>query len=49
MGKKTIETGKLAAVPYYDAHSLHQMTPVSLDDFEDLHKMQKAIWGRLGY
>ncbi len=48
-GKKTIETGKLAAVPFYDAHSLHQMQPESTDDFEDLHKMQKAIWGRLGY
>jgi len=48
-GKKTIETGKLAAVPYLDANPLHQMQPVSPDDFEDLHKMQKAIWGRLGY
>jgi len=48
-GKKTIETGKLAAVPYLDANPLHQMTPESPDDFEDLHKMQKAIWGRLGY
>jgi hypothetical protein len=28
---------------------LHQMTPESPDDIEDLHKMQKAIWGRLGY
>jgi prepilin-type N-terminal cleavage/methylation domain-containing protein/prepilin-type processing-associated H-X9-DG protein len=49
MGKKTIETGKLAAIPYYNANALHQMAPESLDDIEDLHKMQKAIWGRLGY
>lgn len=48
-GKKTIETGKLAAVSFLDAHPLHQMQPESPDDFEDLHKMQKAIWGRLGY
>ena len=49
MGKKTLETGKLAAVPHLDAHPLHQMQPESPEDFEDLHKMQKAIWGRLGY
>ncbi|MBA7687235.1 hypothetical protein ES703_95696 [subsurface metagenome] len=49
MGRKTIETGKLAAIPYLDANPLHQMQPESPDDFEDLHKMQKAIWGRLGY
>jgi len=48
-GKKTIETGKLAAVPYLDANPLHQMVPESPDDFQDLYKMQKAIWGRLGY
>lgn len=48
-GKKTIETGKLAAVSFLDAHPLHQMTPESPDDFQDLYKMQKAIWGRLGY
>jgi prepilin-type N-terminal cleavage/methylation domain-containing protein/prepilin-type processing-associated H-X9-DG protein len=48
-GKKTIETGKLAAVPYLDANPLHQMQPESPDDFEDLHRMQKAVWGRLGY
>ncbi|MHC4116718.1 MAG: prepilin-type N-terminal cleavage/methylation domain-containing protein [Planctomycetota bacterium] len=49
MGAKTLETGKQAAVPGLDAHSLHQMTPVSDDDFQDLYKMQKAVWGRLGY
>ncbi|MCP4260909.1 MAG: prepilin-type N-terminal cleavage/methylation domain-containing protein [Planctomycetes bacterium] len=48
-GKKTLETGKLAAINYYDASNLHQMTPESPDDIEDLQKMQKAIWGRLGY
>ena len=48
-GKKTLETGKLAAINYYNASALHQMTPESQDDIEDLQKMQKAIWGRLGY
>ncbi|MDT8301201.1 MAG: prepilin-type N-terminal cleavage/methylation domain-containing protein [Sedimentisphaerales bacterium] len=48
-GQKTLETGKLAAVPYYDANTLHQMVPESPEDIEDLHQMQKAIWGRLGY
>jgi len=48
-GQKTLETGKLAAVPFYNANALHQMTPESPDDIEDLHQMQKAIWGRLGY
>jgi prepilin-type N-terminal cleavage/methylation domain-containing protein/prepilin-type processing-associated H-X9-DG protein len=49
MGAKTLETGKLAAINYYDASNLHQMQPESQADYEDLHKMQKAIWGRLGY
>jgi prepilin-type N-terminal cleavage/methylation domain-containing protein/prepilin-type processing-associated H-X9-DG protein len=49
MGTKTIRIGKLAAVPYLDANPLHQMQPESPDDYEDLHKMQKAVWGRLGY
>ena len=48
-GQKTLETGKLASVPFYNASALHQMTPESPDDIEDLHQMQKAIWGRLGY
>jgi prepilin-type N-terminal cleavage/methylation domain-containing protein/prepilin-type processing-associated H-X9-DG protein len=41
-GKKTIEDGKLA-------NPLHQMQPVTPDEYEDLHNMQKAVWGRLGY
>ena len=49
MGAKTLETGKLAAVSGLDAHALHQMNPVSDDDFQDLYKMQKAVWGKLGY
>ena len=49
MGMKTLETGKQAAVPGLDAHSLHQMQPVSDDDYQDLYKMQKAVWGKLGY
>jgi len=48
-GKKTLETGKLAAVAGRTATDLHQMVPESPEDIEDLHKMQKAIWGRLGY
>ncbi len=49
MGSKTLEIGKLAAVPGRNASDLHQMVPVSEDDFQDLYKMQKAVWGRLGY
>jgi prepilin-type processing-associated H-X9-DG protein len=41
-GKKTIATGKMA-------NPLHQMQPVTADEFEDLERMQKAVWGRLGY
>ena len=48
-GTKTIEIGKLAAVSGRTARDLHQMVPVSEEDFQDLYKMQKAIWGRLGY
>jgi prepilin-type N-terminal cleavage/methylation domain-containing protein/prepilin-type processing-associated H-X9-DG protein len=48
-GLKTLETGKLAAVAGRSASDLHQMQPESQDDFEDLYKMQKAIWGALGY
>jgi len=48
-GEKTIEIGKLAAIPGRTATDLHQMVPQSEDDFLDLYKMQKAIWGRLGY
>lgn len=49
MGAKTLETGKLAAVSGLDAHPLHQMRPESDDDFQDLYRMQKAVWGALGY
>lgn len=48
-GKKTLETGKLAAVSGLNASNLHQMQPESPEDYEDLYQMQKAIWGRLGY
>lgn len=48
-GMKTLETGKLAAVPGRSARDLHQMQPVSDDDYQDLYKMQKAVWGKLGY
>jgi prepilin-type processing-associated H-X9-DG protein len=48
-GMKTLETGKLAAVPGRTATDLHQMVPVSEDDFQDLYKMQEAVWGKLGY
>ena len=48
-GKKTLETGKLAAVSGLDAHPLHQMQPVTEDEFQDLYRMQKAVWGKLGY
>jgi prepilin-type N-terminal cleavage/methylation domain-containing protein/prepilin-type processing-associated H-X9-DG protein len=41
-GQKTIETGKMA-------NPEHLMVPESPDEFEDLHKIQKAVWGRLGY
>lgn len=49
MGTKTLEIGKLAAVPGRNASDLHQMVPESDDDFQDLYKMQKAVWGALGY
>jgi len=49
MGSKTLETGKLAAISGMNANPLHQMQPVSEDDFNDLYKMQKAVWGKLGY
>ncbi len=48
-GRKTLETGKLAAVSGLNASNLHQMQPESPEDYEDLYQMQKAIWGRLGY
>ena len=48
-GMKTLEIGKLAAVPGRNANDLHQMVPNSDDDYQDLYKMQKAVWGKLGY
>lgn len=48
-GKQTIEIGEQAAVPGIDAHSLHQLVPQSEADHQDLYRIQKAIWGRLGY
>ena len=48
-GMKTLEIGKLAAVPGRNASDLHQMQPESEDDYQDLYKMQKAVWGALGY
>ena len=48
-GMKTLEIGKLAAVPGRNANDLHQMVPDSEDDFQDLYRMQKAVWGALGY
>jgi prepilin-type N-terminal cleavage/methylation domain-containing protein/prepilin-type processing-associated H-X9-DG protein len=41
-GKKTLETGK-------KPNPLHQMQPETADEYEDLQRMQKAVWGRLGY
>lgn len=48
-GKQTIEIGQQAAIPGIDAHSLHQLVPESEQDHQDLYRIQKAIWGRLGY
>ena len=39
-GKKTIETGKMA-------NPAHQMVPGTPEEYEDLHNMQRAVWGRL--
>ena len=39
-GRKSVETGHLA-------NPTQLMKPVSEDDFEDLYRMQKAVWGRL--
>ena len=48
-GKKTLVTGKHAATPGRNASDLHQMQPESEAEYEDLYKIQKAIWGALGY
>jgi prepilin-type N-terminal cleavage/methylation domain-containing protein/prepilin-type processing-associated H-X9-DG protein len=39
-GKNTIDTGKMA-------NPLHQMQPVTEDEYEDLHRVQRGVWGRL--
>ena len=41
-GKKTIEIGKMT-------YLYIGMVPESEDDFQDLYRMQKGVWGRLGY
>jgi prepilin-type N-terminal cleavage/methylation domain-containing protein/prepilin-type processing-associated H-X9-DG protein len=41
-GKKTLEIGKMP-------DPLHQMQPETVDEYEDLQRMQKGVWGRLGY
>ena len=42
VGKKTLETGKMA-------NPAHQMVPETPEEIEDLHRLHKAVWGRLGY
>jgi len=41
-GRETIADGKLA-------NPVHQLQPTTADGFDDLQKMQIAVWGRLGY
>lgn len=41
-GQETINDGKLA-------NPVHQLKPTTDDGFEDLHRMQRGVWGRLGY
>ena len=41
-GKKTRDTGN-------EVHPTHQMQPETQDEFEDLRRMQKGVWGRVGY
>jgi len=41
-GKETLEDGKLA-------NPQHQMVPSTPEGIDDLQRMQKAVWGRLGY
>jgi prepilin-type N-terminal cleavage/methylation domain-containing protein len=41
-GKKTRDTGNMV-------HPAHQMVPETQEEKEDLYRMQKAVWGRLGY
>jgi hypothetical protein len=42
LARKTIQVGKMADPPYNYA-------PTIKEGLDDLKKMQKAIWGRLGY
>ena len=41
-GKKTIEIGKMAFL-------FIMMVPETPEEFQDLYRMQKGVWGRLGY
>ncbi len=41
-GLKTIQTGKMA-------NPLHHLAPETDEEFEDLERVQKGVWGRLGY
>jgi prepilin-type N-terminal cleavage/methylation domain-containing protein/prepilin-type processing-associated H-X9-DG protein len=41
-GIKTIKTGKMA-------NPVHHMVPETNEEFEDLEKVQKGVWGKLGY
>jgi hypothetical protein len=41
-GRDTITAGKME-------HPMHQFQPVTLAGREDLHRMQIAVWGKLGY
>ncbi len=43
-GRKTIEIGKMT-----DRYMALQMQPVTPQEFQDLYRMQKGVWGRLGY
>jgi prepilin-type N-terminal cleavage/methylation domain-containing protein/prepilin-type processing-associated H-X9-DG protein len=40
--KETLDDGKLA-------NPVHQFTPTTPEGIDDLQRMQKAVWGRLGY
>jgi len=32
-----------------EPNPMHQWTPTTAEGYEDLHRMQKGVWGRLGY
>jgi prepilin-type processing-associated H-X9-DG protein len=42
MGAETIQVGKMVNPP-------HNFAPQTDEGLADLQKMQKAVWGRLGY